>query len=346
MKSLRFFMAFTALSLMLFAGCKDVVDHPVNPVNPDLAEVVPTSCTNPPIRSWLFAQFAIWGQGPTLIYASEELQLSNLAIFHALYFENSSENQYYGVKGEYTDQINKSLKDLKNFWDIEAKNIVTVAAHGSMLQDRGKVIKMYTKIYGYSNEKANKYADSLATLFKIYPQYSNGDHPAFTFNQLAIPDTLFANVGQVPAKIIIGDGSLQGFDTLGYGKTAPQSILAHEVGHLIQYDLGILKPGMKLTPKTSRRFELMADAYAAYFLAHTRGAAMQLNELQQVAEVFFNTGDCEFTIDGHHGTPTQRKAATEWGYNLARNADNKDHIIGSREFASLFDAVLNDIIKK
>ncbi|SKC03539.1 hypothetical protein [Dyadobacter psychrophilus] len=78
---------------------------------------------------------------------------------------------------------------------------------------------------------------------------------------------------------------------------------------------------MKLTPKISRRTELMADAYAAYFLAYTKGAAMKLNDLQQVAEVFYNIG-------------------------YSRNADKKDHIIGSREFASLFDADLNELVKK
>lgn len=344
MKRIHILTATVAACLILFFSCKDVVDHP--PVTPDLAEVEPTPCTNPPLRAWLFKEFGIWGEKPTLISASQELHMSDLSIFHSLYFENSSEHQYYGVKGEHTEQVNKSLKDLKNFWDIEAENIMTVAAHGSMLQDRSKVVKMYTKIYGYSNDKSNKYADSLATLFKTYPQFLNGEHPAFTFNQIALPDTTFTNVGHVPAKIIICDGLLQGFDELGYRDTAPQSILAHEFGHHIQYDLGILKPGMKLTQKISRRAELMADAYAAYFLAHTKGAAMQLNDLQEVAEVFYNTGDCDFTIDGHHGTPTQRKAATEWGYNLARNADKKDHIIGSREFASLFDADLNDLVKK
>ena len=343
MKRIHMFTATVAACLMLFFSCNDIVDHPTNP---DLAEVVPTSCTIPPLRKWLNDEYLSWGKEPTLITASPELSMSDLANFHTLYFENSPENQYYGVNGEYTDQINQSFKDVKSFWDIEAENIMTVAAHGSMLQDRNKVVKMYTKIYGYSNEKANKYADSLATLFKIYPKFLKGEHPAFTFNQIAVPDTTFPNIGQIPAKIVIGDGLLQGLDEIGYAKIAPQAILAHEFGHHIQYDLGILTRGVKLTPKTSRRFELMADAYAAYFLAHNKGAAMQLNDLQKVAEVLFNTGDCNFTVDGHHGTPTQRKAATEWGYNLARNADKKDHIIGSREFASLFDADLTDLVKK
>lgn len=332
-----------AICFILLSGCRKSTDYSFLP---DLAEVEPGTCTTPPLQLWLFKQFVSWGEKPTIIAASAELHMSDLANFYTLYYENSAENQYFGVNGKYSDQTNKGFKELKRFWDIRPKNIIVVGAHGSMLQDRSKVLKMYKNIYGYSDAKANHYADSIATLLKIYPQFLNGDQPAFTFNQFAVPDTTIANVGQVRAKIIIGDGLLQGFDQLGYGNIAPQAILAHEFGHHIQYELGILKTGMKLTPKTSRRIELMDDAYAAYFLAHPQGAAMQLNDLQHVAEVFFNTGDCSFTIDSHHGTPTQRKAATEWGYHLAINAQNRDHILPGREFARLFDAELNNIVKK
>ncbi|RYG09634.1 MAG: hypothetical protein EOO07_23530 [Chitinophagaceae bacterium] len=312
---------------------------------PDLAEVQPSPCTNPPLILWLFEQYVSWGEEPTMIAASEELHMSDLANFHTLYYENSAENQYFGINGEHTDQVTSDFKDLQRFWNIQSKNIIVVAAHGSMLQDRSKVLKMYKNIYHYSDVKANKYADSIATLLKIYPQFLNGDHPAFTFNQFAIPDTTITDVGLVKAKIIIGDGLLQGFDKLGYGDIAPQAILAHEFGHHIQYELGILKTGLKLNPKISRRIELMADAYAAYFLSHSKGAAMQLNKLQKVAEVFFNTGDCNFTDDSHHGTPTQRKTATEWGYNLAINAQQQDRIFPIEEFAKLFDAELDNLVK-
>jgi hypothetical protein len=323
-----------AICFILFSGCKKTIDHPSDP---DLAEVVPSPCTDPPLRSWLFEQYFTWGKEATLISASLELRLSDLANFYTLYYENSAENQYFGIKGEHTDQVNKDFKALKLFWDIKDKNIIVVVAHGSLLRDRSKIFKMYKSIYNYNDDKANHYADSIATLLKIYPQFLEGDHPAFTFNQFAIPDTTIANVGQVPAKIIIGDGLLQGFDRLGYGDIAPQAVLAHEFGHHIQYELGILKTGMKLNPKTSRRIELMADAYAGYFLSHTRGAAIELNKLQQVADVFFNTGDCDFSVDSHHGTPTQREKATEWGYNLAINAQQQNDILPIDEFARLFD---------
>ncbi|MFC4209890.1 hypothetical protein GJU39_20760 [Pedobacter petrophilus] len=343
MKHINILTTTIATCFILFSGCRKTNEHPQTP---DLAEVEPSACINPPIRVWLFDEFKKWGQEPTLIAASEALQMSNLPNMYALHYENSPENQYFGVNGEYTEKIDKAFIDVKRFWNIQSNKIIKVAAHGSMLQDRSKILKMYKNVYSYSDDKANLYADSIATLLKTYPQYLNGKHPAFTFNQYAIPDTTIANVGQIPAKIIICDGLLEGFDAIGYGDNAPQAILAHEFGHHIQYELGILKTGMKLVPKTSRRIELMADAYAAYFLAHAKGENMQLNDLQQVAEVFFNTGDCDFTVDSHHGTPAQRKAATEWGYKLAKNAFNKGYILPSTEFAKLFDAELNNIVKK
>jgi hypothetical protein len=73
---------------------------------------------------------------------------------------------------------------------------------------------------------------------------------------------------------------------------------------------------------------------------------MQLEGVQQAAEVLSSSGDCLFDSALHHGTPTQRKVATEWGYKLANDAGKAGKIINSREFASLFDAVLNDIVKK
>lgn len=268
-----------------------------------------------------------------------------MAIFLSVFFENSSEKQSYGVNGEYTAQLNKSFKELQRFWDIKSDNIIMVAAHGSMLQDRNKVFTMYKAEYGYSDEKANYYADSLATLFKTYPEYLNGNHPFFTFNGYAHQEKNYPAVGQIQDKIVLGDGLLQVFDALGYGDIAPQAILAHEFAHHIQYNLGIKDYAIPLTPERSRRTELMADAYAAYFLTHARGAALPLQSVQQAGEVFSNLGDCVFELKEHHGTPTQRKAATEWGYKLAADARNQGSILPSREFARLFDAELKNIVK-
>lgn len=342
MKLIHIITLTIASSLILLAGCRKSDN---NPPIPDLADVVPGNCTTPPLRLWLFSQFVTWGQELTLISASPELHMPDMANFYALHYENSGENQYFGANAEHTDKINSVYKDLKRFWKYNNKNVFVVGSHGSMMQDREKVFKMYKTVFNYPDDKANRYADSIGTLLKTYPQFLKGDHPAFSFNQLAIPDTTIANVGRIPAKIIIGDGLLKGFDELGFKDVAPQAILAHELGHHLQYELGILKTGMKLVPKTSRRIELMADAYAAYFLAHPQGAGMSLTNLQQVAEVFFNTGDCDFAVDSHHGTPAQRKAATEWGYKMATVTGKQTPILPAEDLAKLFDAELSNIVK-
>ncbi|MCE7064031.1 hypothetical protein [Dyadobacter sp. CY326] len=342
MKRSNLFAVIFTVSFVLLFSCKEIMDHPVNP---DLPEVIPTPCEGiSPSNLWLLKQISGWSKGAISILSNEEA--GKLGIFVAMFSEEDSEKQYFGVKGEYTAQLKKTFKNLQGFWDINSDNILMVAAHGTMLQDRDKVINVYQAEYGYSLEKANKYADSLATLFKTYPEYLNGNHPFFTFNAYAHQQKNYPVVGQVKDKIVFGDALLQPFDALGYGDIAPQAILAHEYAHHIQYDLGIKDYSIPLTPAGNRRTELMADAYAAYFLSHSRGAAMEWKSVQRVAEVFSNLGDCDFESELHHGTPVQRKAATEWGYDLAKNAEKTDHIIGSREFAKLFDAELNNIVKK
>ncbi len=351
MKNIKLFTAITALFFLLFSGCEDEKDSPpaYNPY-PDLAEVDSTvTCGRPPLTRWLFQQLFSFGVETLPIIQDADIKILDLAGMHSAYFENSSANQSFGPNGEYTDQINKTFTDLKRFWNIELGNIILVAYRGSMLQDRNKVIATY-KADGYPDEKANNYADSVAILLQMYPQFLNGNHPAFSYNQLAAPDSTYAGVGRVPAKIIIGDGILQGLEAIGYGDIAPQAILAHEYGHHIQHKLGVLSKGWKfgeeLIPKTARRIELMADAYAAYYLSHPRGAAaMQGENVQRFLELFFNLGDCQFDGNSHHGTPTQRKAAAEWGYNLAKDARQQGRILPAQELASLFDAALADIVK-
>lgn len=341
MKNLRWFALVFAFYSILFFGCDKEIYTPINPV---LDKVEPTSCSGvSPSNLWLLKQITGWSQGAVNIISNQEA--AKMAIFLSVFFENSSENQSYGVNGKYTTQLNKSFNDLKRFWDTNSGNVIMVAAHGSMLQDRNKVLTLYKAEYGYSEEKANYYADSITTLFKTYPEYLNGNHPFFTFNGYAHQEKNYPAAGQIQDKIVLGDGLLQVFDEIGYGNIAPQAILAHEFAHHIQYNLGIKDYAIPLTPEGSRRTELMADAYAAYFLSHAQGEALSFLSVQRAGEVFSNLGDCVFDLKEHHGTPTQRKAAAEWGYKLATDAQGKGHILTSREFARQFDAELNNIVK-
>ncbi|GAB3898543.1 hypothetical protein GCM10028803_18160 [Larkinella knui] len=318
----------------------------VNPEYRDLISRVlkviePTPCdANTPVNQWLDTQLSDWNSD-VIGYALETAML-DLPTYDALVFENSSSNQSFGVNGEYTHQVTKTFKDLKRFWNIESDDLVLAAMHGSMLRDRTKLIRTYTTVYGLSAPLAAAYADLVLALLDYFPQYRNGDHPIFTFNAFAQESFTFPPVGLIPDKIIMGDGILEAFTAIGYGDVAPQAILAHEFGHQIQFQLGVF--GDETSPEATRRTELMADAYSAYYLSHARGASMQWKRVQKFFQVFFNIGDCGFTSDGHHGTPTQRLAAAEWGYNLANDAQKQGHILTSQEFTARFEAALPTIV--
>ena len=100
------------------------------------------------------------------------------------------------------------------------------------------------------------------------------------------------------------DGILEGFAALGYEDVAPQAILAHEFVHHIQFQLNLFED--EVTPEATRRTELMADAYSAYYLSHARGVSMQSKRVKKFLAVFFNLGDCSIEHSGHHGTPHAR----------------------------------------
>lgn len=141
---------------------------------------------------------------------------------------------------------------------------------------------------------------------------------------------------------MLGDGLLEGMNAIGFGDVAPQAIEAHEYGHHIQFQLQ-LNTG-EISAEASRRSELMADAFAGYYLSHARGASMQWKRVTQFLQVFFNIGDCGVTSTSHHGTPAQRMAAAGWGYLVAEQAKKQGHILPAAEFAARFDARLPLII--
>jgi hypothetical protein len=303
--------------------------------------VEPTACdANTAMNLWLDKQLTDWNS--EVIGYVLELDMLNLPTYDALVFENSSANQYFGVNGEHTQRITKAFKDLQRFWDIESGDIVLAAMHGSMLQDREKVIRTYEAAYGVDPATAAQLADIVVELVGAFPQYRQGNHPIFTFNAFALQGFSFPPYGEIPDKIIMGDGILEAFTAIGYGDVAPQAILAHEFAHQIQFQLNLF--GETQSPEATRRTELMADAYAAYYLSHARGASMQWKRVQQFLQVFFNIGDCSFTSDNHHGTPTQRMAAAQWGYNLANDAQKQGHILSAQQFAALFEAQLPRLV--
>ncbi|KUG08506.1 hypothetical protein [Solirubrum puertoriconensis] len=306
-----------------------------------LLAVTPTPCEDStPINLWLDEQLSDWNS--QVITYVLNYDMLNLPTYYTLVFENSSANQTFGQNGEYSQRLTKTFKDLRRFWTIESGQMVMVGMHGNVMLDQAKIASTYEAAYGLSKTTANTLAQIVVLLTDQIPQYRDGSHPIFTFNAFALQGFNYPPYANIPDKIVMGDGIMEGFTAIGFGDVAPQAILAHEFGHQIQFQLNLF--GEEDSPEATRRTELMADAYSAYYLSHARGAAMQWKRVRLFLEVFFNIGDCSFTSDGHHGTPTQRLAAAEWGYNLANNAQKQGHILSPQEFAKLFDAQLPKLV--
>jgi hypothetical protein len=259
-------------------------------------------------------------------------------------FENSDGGQYYGSKGQFTNAINRSFTDLRNFWDIP-NDIIIRDCHGNIMSDVTKLkalLGVYNDLgyFGYPGLTADDiayFADLLKTAFGS-AGYKNYTHILLTFNALAAgADDYFGT----PKKIIMGDGIMQTFADLGYGDVAPQAILAHEYGHHVQYANNIEYTG---TPEGTRSIELMADAFAGYYLTSKRGAALNAKRVKDFLTVFFDIGDCSFDNPGHHGTPNQRMKAAMWGFMLADDAQKKGKIISSSDFIALFNSVLPSLV--
>jgi hypothetical protein len=305
-----------------------------------LKVIEPTPCGPTALDEYLEQELADW-TAEDFDFAFGFLLL-DLPFYYAWFFENNARTQAFGVNGEYTQVITKTFKDLKRFWNIETSNMIVSATHGRMLTDAGKISSTLKILFDFDQATADFYGELVSGVVKENPPYRAGNHPLFTFNAVALPTTDIPTIGIVPNKILMGDGIMEAYTAMGYGDVAPQAILAHEFGHQIQFQKDLFEDVS--SPEETRRTELMADAFSAYYLSHARGASMQWKRVQQFLQVFFTIGDCAFDDVGHHGTPLQRMAAAEWGYNLANEAQKQGHILTAEVFAALFDAHLSEIV--
>jgi hypothetical protein len=83
------------------------------------------------------------------------------------------------------------------------------------------------------------------------------------------------------------------------------AIMAHEFSHLAQFRRGYREAG--------KRPELHADFMAGWYMK-LRGQYAWTN-LSGALQVFFEVGDYEFNSRSHHGTPQERLAAAQAGFN-------------------------------
>ena len=268
--------------------------------------------------------------------------------FFEAVFDELGDIDYFGTKGEFTSSLRKTFIDLKTFWDIPT-NIQLSDMHGATFKDPPTVARFLMLLgFGFTDEEGNftpitetealEFAEFLKIIFGA-PVFENYGHPILAFNAAA-------GIGPNGFQIIMGDGVLDLYAELGLRTTADKLIFAHEYGHQIQLANGILDFSVPRTPAETRKLELMADAYGAYFVAHGQGSFLQPALISRYIKTAFSVGDCFFDNPNHHGTPNQRARAATFGADLAKRRGLIDKKYSSAEFIQLFEEAYPQIIAR
>jgi hypothetical protein len=330
------------LSLLASTNIGDAADLAA----PSAEQVVtPTACSaSSPVNSWLQAEInrtIAAGEVNRLIELINVHGAADIPTYEALYMQTSATPQYYGYNGAFTKAIEKSEHTIKSFWDIPSSDIQVLAMHGDVNQDTARVAALYRAL-GESAADASAWAEEMRVAL-AESKTMKGDYAYWTFN--AVSATLTEGTTTLK-KIVMGDGILEAYAALGFADVAPQAIFAHEYAHQVQFANNYRlapAPGQNAAERT-RYTELHADAFAAYYMTHSRGDNVHKKRVEEFLNVFFQIGDCSFGSSGHHGTPTQRLAAARFGFEIADQAQKQGHILSAAQFNALFVARFPQII--
>ena len=248
------------------------------------------------------------------------------------------ESHYFGRNGARTKLVQKVEKDLKRFWSIN-REIRVLGQHNNTLKNR----EYLADIYWYSlqdmvsKEEAYEKADEILKL--------NRKYPVLLKTPLIASDGFSAQHGI----IVIGDGLIQMFTETGVDdQIVWTGILTHEWAHQVQFhffDSWEADYPSDTSAEFTRARELEADFFAGYYMTHKRGATYNWKRAEEFFELFYQSGDCTFEFEQHHGTPLQRKRATYQGYLLAESAQKKGKILSAEELHEIFmDQVLPETV--
>jgi hypothetical protein len=305
--------------------------------------VTPTACpASTPVIDWYLDQvFDVINNEPDIFFLLFDNWADLVPTYEALIFQTKSMPQYFGYTGEYNQRMTKTERDVKRFWDIYSADIQVVAMHGPVLLNEARVVPTYKSniFLGLPDAVARLWASQDRAALLASQHFNRGNHPFFSFNAFA----LSAPELGLPDKIVMGDGILEGYKAIGFDDVALPAVFAHEFGHHIQYERGYFNDPIVVDPATddaedTRYTELMADAFSAYYLTHSRGASMNKKRVEQFLQVFFQIGDCAFDNPGHHGTPAQRMRSARFGFDVADQAKKQGRILTADQFHALFVA--------
>lgn len=307
---------------------KDIQQHG-NPKTENLREilledVVPSECGA--------TQFTkvVWDHFTALASDDLAVEYMNQYIFlqdNALRLRIGTDQ--FGPQGEYTSHVQRMVHTLERFWDMP-NEIEVLGQHNETLNNREALIEIiwYTKQDLESREDVYPLVEEILSRNQISPMLPNS--PFFAADG-------YANFNN---EIILGDGLIQMFSETGIEQEIVWTgILSHEWAHQVQFNsFSSWYPANYFDSKAeeTRTIELEADFFSGYFMTHKRGATYNWKKADDFFELFYQSGDCSFEFEQHHGTPLQRKAATYEGYLLAASSQKKGKILTAEELHEIF----------
>jgi predicted metalloprotease len=103
------------------------------------------------------------------------------------------------------------------------------------------------------------------------------------------------------------------------GTMAVGVVIAHEMTHIAQFELGITPPPGATDVSST---ELQADCGAGVWTNDKYySGQLQPGDIQVAEQTMTEVGDYEFGNQQHHGTPNQRREAFDLGYNSGQMSD-------------------------
>ena len=311
--------------------------------------VAPTECDTTALDVYVADLIAAMTDEQLTFLFSHIDTLLNVPTYDALLVGTTQSAEH--ALSVHAQQLRKTFRELQRFWsDIDSDDIQLIAMHGDVLLDAERIAATLTAmielgvIGAMTPAEVTQEAQTVADFMRTQGDFF--DNPLWTFNAFAFSgeDETDPSLTALPDKIVMGDGIIEAYDTLGLGDVAPRVILAHEFAHHVQFELHIFDSGPADPAEATRRTELMADAMAAYFGVHKKGLALNKKRVVDALTTFATVGDCQFDSAGHHGTPLQRERAAAWGADLAAAARPASMVLSTPTVIARFDAALSAIV--
>jgi len=282
---------------------------------------------------------------------------------HYIDDNRNGQEEYFGISGEYTDRLLARHEETSQFWQqVDATSgkvldrkaaqnkVILLGMHGNEFATRANLIDTLSFLYpGRLRKDIKAEAKSIQALIEQIPDAY--DNPVLSLNALAVTAD-WVSGRDAPDALLIGDGLLEFLHDGGLGDDGPDFIHSHEWGHHLQFDYhdasidALLFNNEMSKGEATRRGEMMADAFGAYFLTHPNGGNLDEDKVRLLNDIAFSIGDCKVEKDAHHGTPLQRECAAVFGSKLALGlvGGESSNLIHPESFREFFDSALSDML--